>query len=76
MSVSDPAPVGSLDPVHELIYDCSDPDRRVAGLTAAERAIAAGELVVLPTDTVYGIGADAFSPNAVAPPARCQAPRP
>ena len=24
-----------------------------------------GELVVLPTDTVYGIGADAFSPAAV-----------
>jgi tRNA threonylcarbamoyl adenosine modification protein (Sua5/YciO/YrdC/YwlC family) len=54
---------GSLD---ELMYDCADPDRRAAGLTAAERAIAVGDLVVLPTDTVYGIAADAFSPNAVA----------
>ena len=29
-------------------------------------AISSGELVVLPTDTVYGLAADAFSPNAVA----------
>jgi L-threonylcarbamoyladenylate synthase len=61
-----PLSPSATDPVHELIYDCSDPDRRAAGLTAAERAIAAGELVVLPTDTVYGLAADAFSPNAVA----------
>lgn len=50
----------------ELMYDCADPERRAAGLKAAERAIAVGDLVVLPTDTVYGIAADAFSPNAVA----------
>ncbi len=49
-----------------LIYDCSDPQRRAEGLTAAERAISGGELVVLPTDTVYGIAADAFTPHAVA----------
>lgn len=35
------------------------------GLQAAEEALAAGQLVVLPTDTVYGIGADAFNPAAV-----------
>jgi tRNA threonylcarbamoyl adenosine modification protein (Sua5/YciO/YrdC/YwlC family) len=34
-------------------------------LDAAAAAVAAGRLVVLPTDTVYGIGADAFSPSAV-----------
>jgi L-threonylcarbamoyladenylate synthase len=51
---------------HELIYDCADPAQRAAGLTAAQHAVGAGDLVVLPTDTVYGIGADAFSPNAVA----------
>ncbi len=32
---------------------------------AAISAIRAGELVVFPTDTVYGIAADAFSPQAV-----------
>jgi tRNA threonylcarbamoyl adenosine modification protein (Sua5/YciO/YrdC/YwlC family) len=44
-------------------FDCSTD--RAAGLDAATAAIAAGELVVLPTDTVYGVGADAFSPAAV-----------
>jgi tRNA threonylcarbamoyl adenosine modification protein (Sua5/YciO/YrdC/YwlC family) len=46
-------------------YDASDPAQREAGLTAATTAIRAGELVVLPTDTVYGLGADAFDPVAV-----------
>jgi tRNA threonylcarbamoyl adenosine modification protein (Sua5/YciO/YrdC/YwlC family) len=46
-------------------YDASDPDQREAGLVAAVTAVRAGELVVLPTDTVYGVGADAFSPEAV-----------
>ncbi|RNL65251.1 threonylcarbamoyl-AMP synthase [Nocardioides marmoriginsengisoli] len=36
------------------------------GLTAATTAVRAGELVVLPTDTVYGLGADAFDSAAVA----------
>ena len=31
----------------------------------AAMAIRRGELIVLPTDTVYGIAADAFSPEAV-----------
>ena len=35
------------------------------GVEAAVSALQAGELVVLPTDTVYGIAADAFSPTAV-----------
>lgn len=63
MSLSPPAE--EFEPANELVYDCADPLRRSTGLTAAERAIAAGDLVVLPTDTVYGIAADAFSPNAV-----------
>jgi tRNA threonylcarbamoyl adenosine modification protein (Sua5/YciO/YrdC/YwlC family) len=46
-------------------YDCSDPEQRSAGLKAAVDAVRRGELVVLPTDTVYGIGAEAFSPAAV-----------
>ncbi|MGY1669517.1 L-threonylcarbamoyladenylate synthase [Geodermatophilus sp. SYSU D00710] len=48
------------------LYDCTDPAERTAGLDAAAAAIARGELVLLPTDTVYGVGADAFSPAAVA----------
>ena len=42
-------------------YDCADPDARVAGLAAAAGAVRSGRLVVLPTDTLYGLGADAFS---------------
>lgn len=46
-------------------YDCSDPDQRTSGLKAAETAARSGHLVVIPTDTVYGIGADAFNAGAV-----------
>ena len=40
-------------------------DEREAAIEAATLAIRQGELIVLPTDTVYGIAADAFSPDAV-----------
>lgn len=46
-------------------FDCADPDGRVRGLAAAARAVRTGGLVVLPTDTVYGLGCDAFSGEAV-----------
>ena len=46
-------------------YDCGDEAQRAAGLAAAVSAVLKGALVVLPTDTVYGIGADAFRPTAV-----------
>ena len=46
-------------------YDCRDPQARTAGIDAAVTAARAGELIVLPTNTVYGIGADAFTPSAV-----------
>ncbi len=46
-------------------YDCSDATDRATGLREAASAVRRGELVVLPTDTVYGVGADAFSPEAV-----------
>ncbi|MGH3995755.1 MAG: L-threonylcarbamoyladenylate synthase [Pseudonocardiaceae bacterium] len=47
------------------VYDCTQPDTRAAGLAAAAGAVRAGQLVVLPTDTVYGLGCDAFSSMAV-----------
>lgn len=46
-------------------YDCNDAAQRAAGLEHAQKAIRENKCVVLPTDTVYGIGADAFSPMAV-----------
>ncbi|WP_310528122.1 L-threonylcarbamoyladenylate synthase [Nocardioides sp.] len=40
-------------------------DERETAIDAAAMAIRRGELIVLPTDTVYGIAADAFSADAV-----------
>ncbi|MDT5068503.1 MAG: L-threonylcarbamoyladenylate synthase [Mycobacterium sp.] len=48
------------------VFDCSDPGQRQAGIASAISALKGGRLVVLPTDTVYGIGADAFNGTAVA----------
>ncbi|MGV0626906.1 L-threonylcarbamoyladenylate synthase [Mycolicibacter minnesotensis] len=47
------------------VFDCADADRRAAGIAAAIDAVRGGRLVVLPTDTVYGIGADAFNQSGV-----------
>jgi L-threonylcarbamoyladenylate synthase len=46
-------------------FDTSDPDQRATGLREAASAVKRGDLVVLPTDTVYGLGADAFTNWAV-----------
>jgi L-threonylcarbamoyladenylate synthase len=48
------------------IYDCSIPTELLTGMRLARSAIGRGELVVVPTDTVYGVAADAFQPKAVA----------
>jgi L-threonylcarbamoyladenylate synthase len=47
------------------MYDCGVPDERRAGLAAAAGVVRSGRLVVLPTDTVYGLGCDAFNSTAV-----------
>ncbi|WP_248759983.1 L-threonylcarbamoyladenylate synthase [Pseudarthrobacter sp. SSS035] len=46
-------------------YNCTSEDQRALGLEHAQRAISEKKCVVFPTDTVYGIAADAFSPQAV-----------
>lgn len=46
-------------------YDMSDDIERETGIEFATGAAERGELIVLPTDTVYGIGTDAFLPDAV-----------
>ena len=48
------------------VFDSRDETQLLPGLRQARQAIARGELIVLPTDTVYGVAADAFSPAAVA----------
>ncbi|KRC58482.1 hypothetical protein ASE14_18010 [Agromyces sp. Root81] len=47
------------------IYDCSVDSELLTGMRLARSAIGRGELVVIPTDTVYGVAANAFDPKAV-----------
>ncbi|MGN8246672.1 L-threonylcarbamoyladenylate synthase [Cellulomonas soli] len=49
----------------DRIKDATDPATWGPAIDEAVHALSRGELVVLPTDTVYGIGADAFAPTAV-----------
>ena len=46
-------------------YPTRSDEEREAAVEAASLAVQRGDLIVLPTDTVYGIGADAFDPAAV-----------
>ena len=46
-------------------FDTRDPDMRERAISEAIAAVQRGELVVMPTDTVYGIGVDAFSPGGI-----------
>lgn len=47
------------------VYDCSESSQLLTGTRMARQAIGRGELIVMPTDTVYGVAADAFTPAAV-----------
>jgi len=47
-------------------FDMSIEEEREEGIAAAGRAVQRGRLVIMPTDTVYGIAADAFNSDAVA----------
>lgn len=46
-------------------YDCSVEAELLSGMRLARQAIGRGECILMPTDTVYGIAADAFTPEAV-----------
>mgnify|MGYP001010008233 FL=1 len=46
-------------------YPTSTPEEREEAVEAASLAVQRGDLVVIPNDTVYGVGADAFDPAAV-----------
>ncbi len=48
------------------IFDCAVDTELLSGMRLAKLAVGREQLIVLPTDTVYGIAADAFSHKAVA----------
>ena len=43
------------------VYSTQTQQERSAAIDASVQALSGGGLVVLPTDTVYGLGADAFN---------------
>ncbi len=47
------------------LYDCSVNAELLTGMRLARAAIGRGEVVIIPTDTVYGVAVDAFQPAAV-----------
>jgi len=49
-----------------MSYDCRTLAERDQGIAAAVEAVKSGQLVVFPTGTMYGLGADAFDADAVA----------
>jgi L-threonylcarbamoyladenylate synthase len=61
MTLSDHQQGGSMT----TTYPTSTEEERETAIEAAARAVQRGGLVVLPTDTVYGLGADAFDHQAV-----------
>lgn len=46
-------------------FSTHDDTEREAGIANAALAVQRGQLVAFPTDTVYGVGADAFDPASV-----------
>ena len=48
-----------------MLHPTESAEQREAALAAAAQALRTGEVVVIPTDTVYGVAADAFKPDAV-----------
>lgn len=56
----------SAGPAGPLRWPTGTAEQREAAVEAATLAVRRGQLVVIPTDTVYGVAADAFDPDAVA----------
>lgn len=65
-AVTEASSAGQSRPVGaDRVRDCTDPLTREPALIEAADAITDARLVVLPTDTVYGVAADAFDHAAV-----------
>lgn len=55
----------TLTPNMADLYDLGDPQQLMQGMREARAAIARDDVIVIPTDTVYGIAANAFSAAGV-----------
>ena len=54
-----------MKPVKAIVYTTETDEARAEAISAAQAAFQEKKTVVIPTDTVYGVAADAFSPDAV-----------
>ncbi len=59
------APDGYIEPMQTTILDALVPESRDVAIAEAARLLLAGGIVAFPTETVYGLGADAFDPAAI-----------
>lgn len=48
-----------------VVYNCAQENQRAVALKHSQQAVASDQCLVMPTDTVYGIAANAFSAAAV-----------
>ncbi|QAY63277.1 threonylcarbamoyl-AMP synthase [Xylanimonas allomyrinae] len=55
-----------MSSVHGVVHDVTDPQAWGPAIDEAVNTVRRGGLVAIPTDTVYGVGAEAFDPDAVA----------
>lgn len=51
--------------MNTVLYKITDPAKQTAEVSAAATLLKAGEVVAIPTETVYGLAANAFDPAAV-----------
>jgi L-threonylcarbamoyladenylate synthase len=58
--------MSELNGWHTELLHAADPEADTAAIMRAAELLRAGELVAFPTETVYGLGADATNPDAVA----------
>jgi tRNA threonylcarbamoyl adenosine modification protein (Sua5/YciO/YrdC/YwlC family) len=60
----EPVPAVAEEPVSGF-FDLNNPAQRMEGFAEAKQALGRSGLVVMPTDTVYGLATDAFDPTGV-----------
>ncbi len=47
------------------VYSCGNTEAQMSAIARAKEAIGRGEVICIPTDTVYGIGVDPFNRQAI-----------
>jgi L-threonylcarbamoyladenylate synthase len=64
-ATEEPADEPAVEKPWQDVYDLNNPERRMEGFAEAKMALGRSGLIVMPTDTVYGLATDAFDPTGV-----------